>query len=130
MRKDEKRKTRPKSKREVVSASVLYDVTSSLRRGPRDCATPISGLVAVVVIGVILEGIAEWLPKERRETSFVTKLTRTGWLILVAALAVEYVAQRNKDADEAWITASLMSVQAESLSSSSKPRERFHPNDR
>lgn len=61
----------------------------------------------IVTIGVVLEGIAEWLPKERRETRFMIALTRTGWLILVLALIVEFIAQRNKDASDALITAAL-----------------------
>lgn len=63
--------------------------------------------LAVVFVGVVVEGIAEWLPKERRETALWTATTRTGWLILVLALAVEYVAQRSKDADDALIIAKL-----------------------
>lgn len=63
--------------------------------------------VGVVFIGVVVEGIAEWLPKERRESLLWTRITRTGWLVLVLALAVEYVAQKNKDADDAKIVAIL-----------------------
>jgi hypothetical protein len=63
--------------------------------------------LAVVVAGVILEGLAEWLPKDRRETPFVTALTRTGWLALVLALTVEFMAQQNKDAADALIIAAL-----------------------
>jgi hypothetical protein len=61
----------------------------------------------VVVAGVVLEGIAEWLPRERRETPLMTSVTRTGWLILVAALVVEYAAQRNKDADDSLVVGVL-----------------------
>jgi hypothetical protein len=63
--------------------------------------------IAIVFVGVVVEGIAEWLPKDRRDGRFWTALTRTGWLVLVLALAVEYVAQRYKDADDALIIASL-----------------------
>jgi hypothetical protein len=70
----------------------------------------------VVTIGVVLEGIAEWLPKERRETRCMTALTRTGWLILVLALIVEFVAQRNKDASDALIIAALNDRAEESRS--------------
>lgn len=61
----------------------------------------------VVAIGVVIEGIAEWLPKERREMRLTLSITRTGWLILVLALVGEFIAQHNKDADDALIIAAL-----------------------
>jgi hypothetical protein len=63
--------------------------------------------LAFVAIGVVIEGIGEWLPKERRERPLVSRIMRTGWLILVLALAIEYTAQRNKDADDALIVVQL-----------------------
>lgn len=63
--------------------------------------------LGIVAVGVVLEGIAEWLPKERRETRVMLALTRTGWLILVLALAGEWIAQHRKDADDAMIIAFL-----------------------
>lgn len=65
--------------------------------------------LAIVGIGVVLEGIAEWLPPERREARSIVALTRTGWLILVLALAGEWYAQHRKDADDALIIAKLAS---------------------
>lgn len=47
------------------------------------------------------------MPTERRETSFMVALTRTGWLILVLALLGEAIAQNNKDADNKLIVAAL-----------------------
>jgi hypothetical protein len=69
--------------------------------------------VAIVFIGVVVEGIAEWLPRQRRETMFWTRVTRSGWLVLVLALAVEYVAQKNKDADDALIVGSMNDAAAQ-----------------
>jgi hypothetical protein len=60
-----------------------------------------------VVVGVVIEGIAEWLPKDRKETRLLVEVTRTRWLILVIALVGEWVAQHSKDADDALIIAFL-----------------------
>lgn len=63
--------------------------------------------VALVFFAVVVEGISEWLPRERRDSSLWTSVTRTGWLLLVAALATEYVAQRNRDGTDMTIIADL-----------------------
>jgi hypothetical protein len=63
--------------------------------------------VVLVLIGVIGEGLSEWPPGKLRDWPHLGKFGRISWLILVAGLAVELVAQHKKDGDDALIIASL-----------------------
>ena len=61
----------------------------------------------IVTVGVVGEGIALWLPKERRETPYFHGLERRAWLFVVLGLLFEGVSQRNKDAADSIIVSSL-----------------------
>jgi hypothetical protein len=63
--------------------------------------------LVLVAIGVVGEGIAQWLPKEQRERPAIENLGKRAWLVLVLGLAAEGVCQPNKDAADALIVAAL-----------------------
>jgi hypothetical protein len=69
-------------------------------------AVDVAGVV-LVLIGVIGEGLSEWPPRALREWRHITGFGRISWLILVAGLAIELVAQHKKDANDTLIIADL-----------------------
>jgi hypothetical protein len=68
-------------------------------------------MVVVVTIGVVVEGVAYWLPARLREAPLTLTVTRAGWVILVIALIGEYIAQHHKDIDDALIVETLKNGQ-------------------
>jgi hypothetical protein len=71
----------------------------------------------LVVIGVVGEGVHEWPPATIREWQYLSLLGRLSWLILLAGLAGEFVAQNVRNSDNNLIIAALndRAVQAEKL---------------
>ena len=63
--------------------------------------------VGIVLAGVIGEGISEWPPRKLKDWPHLKNFGRISWLVLVAGLAVELVAQHKKDANDALIIAFL-----------------------
>lgn len=74
-----------------------------------------------VIIGVIGEGIHEWPPRRLREWRYFSSLGRISWLILLAGLAGEFIAQNITNADNKLIIAGLnnRAAQAEKLAARS-----------
>jgi hypothetical protein len=84
----------------------MPDIAALISDADRWGAADILALIFVGV-GVVMEGVAIWLPKKVKESSWVVKLEKTGWLVLVLALAAEVITQLNKDASDARIISFL-----------------------
>ena len=70
-----------------------------------------------VIVGVVGEGLHEWPPSIVRNWQWFHNLGRLSWLILLAGLAGEFIAQNNRNADNNLIVAALndRAAQAEKL---------------
>jgi len=63
--------------------------------------------VVLVILGVIGEGISEFLPERLTRCINTRRLGRISWLILVAGLFIEFAAESQRDADDGLVIAAL-----------------------